>query len=376
MSLLGVQLSILIGPTVAVPLPVDLANAVEQVQVTLDDQEPSGFQITFRVGKSAAVAMSNDLPLRTLTASGARVVILLTAGAIPSVLFDGYITRRELNPGRTPGETTMTVTGVDATFKMDLEEKNVEHPAQPDAVIAAKIIASYGLIPMVIPPLAFEAPIPTERVPVQQATDLAYLRELALQNGHVFYIIPGPAPMVNTGYWGPPIRVGVPQPTLSVDMGSFTNVDRFDANVNGDAGTLVSGQVLDRQTGQVLPVFTAASTRIPLGRVPVLSMDPTQCRTRLMRDPGVSSVQALARAQAITDQASDGPVTATGTLDTARYGGMLQPRGLVGVRGATDDYDGYWYVKRVTHQMSRGNYKQDFTLTRGELGALLPLVLP
>lgn len=376
MSLLGVHTTILIGPTVPLPIPGDVANAIEQIQVTHDDEQPSGFQITFRVGKASSVAFSNDLTLRTLVTHGARVVILLTVNAIPSVLMDGYITRKELNPGSRPGESTLTITGVDPTFKMDLEERSVEHPAQPDMLIATKIIGTYGLIPMVIPPVSSEVPIPIERVPVQQGTDLAYLRELASQNGYVFYIVPGPAPMVNTGYWGPPIRVGVPQSALTIDMGSFTNVESFDVSMNGDGATLVSGQVLDRQTGQVLPVMTVASTRIPLGRTPVLSLDPTQSRTRILRDPGVSAVQAFARAQAITDASTDAPLTATGSVDTARYGGTLQPRGLVGVRGATDDYNGFWYVKRVTHTMKRGNYKQDFTLTRGETGALLPLVIP
>lgn len=376
MSLLGVQLSILIGPTVALPIGPDLASAVVRVQVDIDDTEAAGCQITFQVGKPSSLTFSNDLTLRTQVTTGARVVLVLTAGAIPSVLFDGVITRKELNPGGRPGESTLTVTAVDLTHQMDLEEKSVEHPAQPDMVIATMIIGSYGLIPMVIPPVASEVPLVTERIPVQQGTDLAYLRELAAQNGYVFYIIPGPLPMVNTGYWGPPIRVGLPQSALTVDMGAFTNVERFDVSVNGDGATLVSGEVMDRLTCMVMPVMTVASTRIPLGRSPVLSVDPTKSRTKVLRDPGVSAVAAFARAQATTDASTDAPLSASGTLDTARYGGVLQPRALVGVRGVTDDYDGFWYVKRVSHKMSLGSYKQDFTLTRGEMGALLPLVVP
>ena len=43
---------------------------------------------------------------------------------------------------------------------------------------------------------------------------------------------------------------------------------------------------------------------------------------------------------------------------------MLQPRGLVGVRGAGFSYDGLWYVKRVTHNIRKEEYKQSFTLAR------------
>ena len=376
MSLLGVHLATMIGPTVPVPLPGDIAGAIEQVVVQVEDEQPAGCQITFRTGKSQGTGAVSDLVLRTLLRLGARVVLTVTVGAIPSVLFDGYITRKEANPGQRPGESTLTISCVDQTFKMGLEEKSAEYPAQPDALIATQIIATYGLIPLVIPPVSFDVPLPTERVPVQQGTDLSFLRSLASQYGYVFYVVPGPLPLMNTGYWGPPIRVGVLQSALNVDMGPFTNVERLEASSSNDTPTLVQGQVLDRQTGQKLPVFTIGSSRIPLGREPVVTYDLTAMRTQILRDPGVNSIQAFARAQAITDASTDSPLTATGSLNTARYGSVLQPRALVGVRGIGDDFDGNWYVKRVTHTLKKGSYLQDFSLTRGEIGALLPLVLP
>jgi hypothetical protein len=57
-------------------------------------------------------------------------------------------------------------------------------------------------------------------------------------------------------------------------------------------------------------------------------------------------------------------VTGSGQLDVARYGRVLKPRKLVGVRGAGSTYDGVYYVKSVTHDLKRGQYKQSFTLAR------------
>jgi len=37
------------------------------------------------------------------------------------------------------------------------------------------------------------------------------------------------------------------------------------------------------------------------------------------------------------------------------------------VRGAGPAFDGLYYVKRVSHKIKRGEYKQDFTLTRNGL---------
>ncbi len=36
--------------------------------------------------------------------------------------------------------------------------------------------------------------------------------------GYVFYVEPGPAPGTNIAYFGPEIKVGIPQPALNVDM--------------------------------------------------------------------------------------------------------------------------------------------------------------
>jgi hypothetical protein len=53
-----------------------------------------------------------------------------------------------------------------------------------------------------------------------------------------------------------------------------------------------------------------------------------------------------------------------------RYGRVLEPRKLVGVRGAGPAFDGLYFVESVTHDISRGEYKQQFTLKRS---GLLPL---
>jgi hypothetical protein len=57
-----------------------------------------------------------------------------------------------------------------------------------------------------------------------------------------------------------------------------------------------------------------------------------------------------------------------------RYGGVLKARQLVGVRGAGPAFDGLHYVESVTHRLSRGEYKQDFTLKRNALISNTPVV--
>lgn len=378
MSILGTYLTLLIGPTVPIPASVRVLEALERVEVTHSDEGRSGFQILLRVGRTQTDLLDYAMLTSPLLRPGNRVVMIVTFNAIPQVLMDGIITNQQLSPGEEPGTSAMTITGEDVSVMMDLKEKSVEHPAQDETVIALKIIATYaqyGLIPTVIPPVAMDIPIPTERTPVQQGTDLQYLQEMADRHAYVFYVTPGPAPLTNTAYWGPPVRVGVPQKALSVNLGPASNVTSVDFQYDGLALTFVSGQVQDRITNQAMPVQTFASTRLPLVSQPAWLMQ-TMSRGRQFRHSGLNTVQAFARAQAETDASNDQVITATGELDATAYESLLKPRALVGLRGAGYSYDGFYYVKRVTHTISKGDYKQNFTLTREGLGAISPVVIP
>jgi hypothetical protein len=378
MSFLGTHLTLLIGQSVPVPAPLKFVEAFERAEVTHSDERHSGFQITFKVGRTSADLHDYALLLSPLLRPMNRVVFLVTFNVVPQVLMDGIITDQQFSPGSQPGSSTLTVTGEDVSVMMDLEEKSVEHPAQPEAIIALKIIASYaqyGLIPMVIPPPSIDIPLPTERVPVQQGTDLEYLQEMASRFGYVFYIKPGPAPLTNTAYWGPPVRVGIPQKAISINMGPNSNADIPSFRYDSLATTFVAGQVQDRMANQVLPVRTFASTRLPLVSQPAWATQP-HVRTRQFRQSGLNTMQAFTRAQAETDASTDRVIEVTGELDAARYEALLKPRGLVGLRGAGYSYDGLYYVKSVTHNIRKGEYKQNFTLTREGLGAISPVVIP
>ena len=380
MSLLGIHLTMLVGPTVPVPAPSNFLEALDSVDVTHSDEGQSGFQIMFRVGRSGETDMLDyALLISPLLSPFNRLVLIVTFNAVPHVLMDGIITHQQLQPGSQPGESMLTVTGEDVSVMMDREEKSEEHPAQDETIIANKIILSYaryGLIPLVVPPLVPDPPIPIERTPVQQATDLAYLKEMAQRHGYVFYVIPGPVPLTNTAYWGPPIRAGVPQGALSVNLGSETNAEIGSFQNDSLSPTLVTGKVQDRLTNTAIPVETFASTRVPLASMPSWLVNMANVRRTRFRDSGLNTMQSFARAQGATDASSDNVVTATGELDALRYGALLQPRALVGLRGAGYTHDGMYYVKSVTHQIRMEEYRQQFTITREGVGALSPVVIP
>ncbi|RMH81595.1 MAG: hypothetical protein D6681_17970 [Calditrichaeota bacterium] len=379
MSFLGVHLNLLIGSTVPVPAPPSLTQALESVEVTHSDDRRSGFQITFQAGRSGpAGAMDYPLLSDPLVRPCNRVVLTVTLNGMPQVLMDGIIAHQQLVPGDQPGSTRMVITGEDVSVMLDREEKPVEHPAQDETMIALKIIAGYaqfGLIPMVIPPPTIDPPLPTERIPVQRATDLEYLQEMAERYGYVFYITPGPAPLTNTAYWGPPVRVGVPQPALSVNLGPVTNVTSINFRNDAAQATRYRARIQDPRTNRDMPVEAVSSLRPPLSSQPAVTT-ATCGRIRQLPNPaGLNAVQAFARVQGQTDKSAD-VVTATGEVDTLHYGHLLKPRGLVGLRGVGLTYDGFYYVQQVTYRLERGEFKQSFTLKREGVGTTTPVVIP
>ena len=378
-SPLGTMLSLMIGPTIALPAPRPLMEVLDEIEVSHYDDKPSVFQISFLAGRSGPAELL-DYALLTLPMLKVfnRVVLIVTLGGIPQVLFDGVIKHIELNPSQRPGESRIRITGEDLTAVMDMEDKSVEHPAQDETIIANKIIltyATYGLIPTVMPPVMIDPPIPIERTPVQQGSDLSYLRLMAERHGYVFYVTPGPAPMTSLAYWGPPMLVGLPQRAITVNMGAHTNADISSIRNDAELPEIVDDEVQDRLTNQTVPVMTFAPTRPPLALFPSWLTQMPNVRKTKLRQSGLNAMQAYSRAQARTNSTAD-TVTVTGSLDADRYGGLLQARGIVGVRGAGFSYDGWFYVKSVSHRLTRGTYTQSFTLTREGIGSTTPAVIP
>ncbi|SLN59775.1 Phage late control gene D protein (GPD) [Roseovarius albus] len=377
-QLLGAHMTLLIGQGVPRPASALVMEHFASAEIAASDSERSGFELVFEAGRSGTIAGAFPIMAEPGLQAGSRVVITATIGIRPNVLMDGIIEQAEFTPAE--GETTakLAVRGKDMSFVMDREEVEAQHPAQGPGEIAALILlkyTQYGVIPTVIPPMTAERPNPLDRVPMQRATDFAYLTELAEAHDAIFTLIPGPLPLTSTAYWGPKPRLGAPQAAITTDMGPETNVSGLNIeNAESEAGS-VSGQVQDRQTGQTIPVQSVIPLRPPLAARPALANGTTSRRNLFRTNGAPTAAQAMGEAQAQSDASLD-TVTVTGDLDTAQYGAILTPRGLVGLRGAGFDHDGFYYVQSVIQKISRGTWTQSFTLNREGVGTTTPIILP
>nr|WP_298143340.1 hypothetical protein [uncultured Pseudomonas sp.] len=374
----AVHLTLLIGPIIPLPVPAMLIDALEEARVTSSATGASGFQLRFKINSKSElntlflIAVGNNTSVGT---PPLRVVLIVTLEGRPQPLFDGVVTNVEVQAGQNNQPGSITITGEDLTKVMDLIDfSGLPYPAMPIAARVALICAKYaafGIIPLPIPELFLDVPIPIERIPAQQGTDLAYIRQLAEEVGHVFYIEPGEAPLTNIAYFGPEIKVGIPQPALNIDMDAHTNVESLNFSFDPTKG--------------VLPIVFIQNqmTRVPIP-IPIPNLNPLQPPLGLLSTPlanlkimkntaKMNPMQAIMAGLGEAKKSQDA-VSANGSLDVLRYGRILKPRRLVGVRGAGIAYDGLYYVDSVTSTLGRGKFSQSFNLTRNGLISITPTV--
>ena len=374
----GIQLTLLMGPIVPIPAPRVVMDALDSVTVTTAAGSPSGFQLSFQFSSKSELNTIFIIAAGQSTSIGTpplRVMLVVTLNGTPQPLFDGVMTNVEVQAGSGGSPGTVTVTGEDLTKVMDMQDwSGLPFPAMPIEARVALICAKYamfGIIPLPVPVLFPDVPIPIDRIPAQQGTDLAYIRQLADEVGYVFYIEPGPVAGTNVAYFGPEIKIGVPQPALNLDMDALTNVESLSFSFDPTKG--------------VLPIvfIQNALTRVPIP-IPIPNLNPLQPPLGLLPTPianitvlkdtaKLNPMQAISRGLAEAKRSQDA-VSGNGSLDVLRYGRVLKARGLVGVRGAGLAYDGLYYVQSVTSTLKRGEFKQSFTLTRNGLISITPRV--
>jgi hypothetical protein len=371
----GIYLTLLMGPTVPLPVPQVALDALTSVQVTTQDEGPAGFQLSF--------TLSNRSPLHTLflltsgqQLSQMRVIIVITLNGVPNVLMDGIVTNQQIVPGGDAGHSTLTITGKDLTTLMDQGDRDGKPYADmPIESRVSMILTDYmdrGVVPLVIPPLQLDEPVSTDRIPVQQGTDLQYLTALAKRVGYVFFVDPGPAPGTSVAYWGPKVKVSSPQPALNINMDAHTNVESLSFSFEGGERTQFILYVQDQDAKTFTKVPDPDTTLLdpPLGAIP-----PLNVKTQIFVASHLTMTEAAMWLLSKASESVDA-VTGSGSLDVLRYGQILRARQLVGVRGAGPAFDGLHYVRSVTHNIKPGEYKQSFSLSRNGLLPTVPAVLP
>jgi hypothetical protein len=367
-------LTLLIGPMEPLPAPKPLADALVSVEVTESATGRSGFQLTFTLADKGILEtfflLAGGAPLPIL-----RVVLLVTFPGLPQVLMDGVVLHTEVQPDAMNGSSKLIVTGQDLTALMDLIDfSGLPYPGMTSDLRALTILAKYamfGVVPEVIPVPAPDIPIPILTTHSQKKTDFKYLEHMAQEVGYVFYLVPGPLPGVSQAYWGPQMRLGVPQTALNVNLDTWTNVESLNFRYEPQNAVLPIIFIQDPISKVPIPIPIPPITPFspPLGAA-IMPPQKVEFLSETAKDnPAIALMKGFARVTETCDT-----VTGEGTLDVMRYGQPLRARSLVGVRGAGIAFDGMHYVDKATHRIKPGEYKQSFVLKRNALVTDTPVV--
>ncbi|MBI3900071.1 MAG: hypothetical protein HY308_17520 [Gammaproteobacteria bacterium] len=370
----GFYLTLMMGSFNASPVPRAVIDALTDVQVTSTVGSQGGFQLKFTMGKNSELARMH--------ASGffdprQRVIIAVTVNGSTEVLMDGVITKQDWTPSNAAGKTTFSVTGLDLTALMDfIDFTGIPYPALPEFVIVEAILAKYlvlGIVPVALPASIPKFENPLERFIKQEGSDYAYVTTLASSTGAVFYLDPGPTPGKSMAYWGPDLTkmFGGMQPALSINFDATSNVDSLNFSFDGTLSTQYLVTIIEPNTKVPIPIPVPNLDILKSGmgaHIPPI-FKVRQLRPTASENPVGAALAGLAKMFEAPDA-----ITASGQLDVLRYGHVFKARQLAAVRGGGSYFDGKYYVKSVTHNIKRGEYKQSFTLARGGIGSSVTTV--
>lgn len=284
----------------------------------------------------------------------------------PETLIQAHVIETTCRFSATPGESSLDVVAMDPTVLLDLEERVRAWPNMSDSDIATTLFGEHGFASEVddTPVRPDEQEVTT----LQRGTDMRFLQHLARRNGFEVFVEYDPAARRSTGHFHRPRLDPPPQGTLSLGLGSETNLEAFEVRndllrpASATGRTLAAGDH-QAQDGE------ASDSRLPsLGEGGPPSAPADRPRRVLLSQTGASSAAELqAYAQAVVDEASFS-LQARGEVKTVAYGGLLRAKRPVLVRGVGRQLSGTYYVEKVLHTFSGESYTQKFQLRRNAAG--------
>lgn len=349
------------------PATQDLLGSIQQIE--MEDHSEMADMLRLRIACSVNKGGSgwnivDDGTFDRLT----PIKLSVTVGSGSAVpLISGYVIENDVEFSNQPNGSVISVVAMDPTVLMHLEERVKAWPNMSHSDVANAIFSGsdYGFTPVVTD--TGYTPHENDQTLIQRGTDIQFLKQLAEANGYECYIDLNESSGEVEGHFHPPETDQDPQATLSVNMGSATNVNRFRARYDMLSPTQASATVVDYEQKSNEPGQADSSDQTELGSDQSTATD--RPRKVLLSGLGMGqSAEVQRAAQSVVDRSS-WAITADGELNTAAFGAVLRAKEPVMVRGVGKEFSGRYYVYKVVHLItSDGTYLQRFTLRRNAVG--------
>lgn len=196
------------------------------------------------------------------------------------------------------------------------------------------------------------------------ATPIQFLRERAKANGFEMIFARGEV------YFGPMQLESEPQAAIMVYAGTATNCLNFAVQDDAQKPDLVAYELAPRTEGAD-PVTGEVPPDLPLlGKTEAAAEGAglgTPFIWKIKGEGDETEEEITARAQGLANDNAF-KLRATGELDGALYGHVLQVGRLVTVDGVGSRNGGLYYVDKVSHSFTPDGYRQNFELMRNAVG--------
>jgi len=347
--------------------PPELLAAIRQIEVEDHAQMADMLRIKLAVAvreDGGGWTVLDDGPFTRL--AKLRVTVTVGSGAAMP-LIEAYVIDVDTNFSSHPGSSELSITAMDPTVLMHLAEKVKSWPNMKDSDVASAIFSdqAYGFSPIVESTNLSRQE--DDHTLVQRGTDIQFLQQLADRNGYECFVTLSDDGVVE-GHFHPPKPEGQPQGTLSVNMGSATNVDKFRVRYDMLGPAVAKAATIDpadaaKQTGAA----TDPARTNDMGDEPATPAERPR-QVLLSQHGAARSGEVQQLAQAVVDRSS-WSIAAEGEINTVAFAKILRAKQPVMVRGVGQQFSGRYYVERVLHTISGdGAWIQKFTLRRNATG--------
>jgi hypothetical protein len=346
-----------------------LQSAVASLEVEESSDLPGAIQLTVGVvatdhGDVQYVGDARFQPFVNLA------VVVTPDGGSAECIFDGHLLSQKLHLERGTTNSSLVVSGEDASWLMNLEEKVREWANKTEGEVANAIFAEYGFATDSAN-TEQDSPSYTEdnHTLLQRSTDAQFLRGLALRGGKLFRVACGSQAGQRTGYFRAPKLDGDPSITLELADPESWTVDALDFTWDvAGRPTKVKARVAsftdsdeDGVGGETTDSGLAALDQ--RGLAEFAGRDTTALLTTAADDAG----QLAQRSRAVL---VDGGWFARceGEADVSRLGGIPRVGQLIAVAGAGQLHSGNYLVWSVRHSIKPDSHRLRFTLVRNAVG--------
>lgn len=304
-----------------------------------------------------------------------RIRIELQVDTDPWVpLIDGPVVGHETQLNSQPGRSQVILRVHDDSALLNLTDVVTISEGQSDSDIARQLFNSeqVNITPENIATLNAPAE-PLESTEVQRGTNANFLRRLAERNAFHAYVLPGASVEAESRGFFCTFPESSETPSLDplVLLGANRNVMNFSVDNDNQAAGEYQIQTLSLSDRGSFSSTGSYQNETLLGGGSADSATPPA--TRLPNPAAATGVDpdALACAQSI---ASSYTYEATGQIYPGRYAGILTPYQLISVQAGATSLSGTYLIKRVSHNITRSDHTQQFTVQRQARAELNPSI--